>query len=291
MKLFIDKNENYDCNELSIMAILNGLSSKKQDYLMISINQIAYAMTGRWIDTRGKDRTLYNNIKNGIDSLSSKNKINIIDRNKDNFIISNEGLEVDTTKKHFVIVELWELQKVFMESNKPFNVFTFFVYLIGSINNLTKEWHMSQDDMATYWGASKRTVNDYLDQLSDMRLIYIYKPKKRRKDGTYQNINNSYGRYADKESIILEAQKYIDSIECEDAYEKLDRRSIKLRYKAYCNGAKKYLDTPSLISKLLNECELYNKSLEYKPIDGTYDGEWKQGELLDLSVFPNDIYV
>lgn len=33
----------------------------------------------------------------------------------------------------------------------------------------------------------------------------------------------------------------------------------------------------------------YNKSLKSKPVEGFYDGEWKQGELLDLSVFPDEV--
>jgi hypothetical protein len=77
------------------------------------------------------------------------------------------------------------MQKIFTESNKPFNVFMFFVYLMGTINNQTKEWHMSQDDMAVSWGASKRTINDYLVQLESMQLIYVYRHRKRRADGTY----------------------------------------------------------------------------------------------------------
>ena len=34
---------------------------------------------------------------------------------------------------------------------------------------------MSQDDMAVLWGASKRTINDYLEQLENMELIYVYR--------------------------------------------------------------------------------------------------------------------
>ena len=120
-------------------------------------------------------------------------------------MISNEGLEVDSDKEKFVVVELWEMQKIFSESNKPFNVFTFFVNLVGTINNQTKEWHMSQDDMAALWGASKRTVNDYLEQLEKMQLIYVYRHKKRRANGTYHKLNNSYGRYCDEDAIITEA--------------------------------------------------------------------------------------
>lgn len=32
----------------------------------------------------------------------------------------------------------------------------------------------------------------------------------------------------------------------------------------------------------------YNKSLKLKPAEGCYDGEYKQGELLDLSAFPDE---
>ena len=40
---------------------------------------------------------------------------------------------------------------------------------------------------------------------------------------------------------------------------------------------------------LYRECLAYNKSLKYKPVEGYYDGEYKQGELLDLSVFPDEV--
>ncbi len=272
-----------------VLAILNGLCSNKQDYLTVSISGIAYNLTKRWVDIRNKDRRLYNNIKSGIQSLADRKIITILDQSGDNYIISNENLEVDTDKEKFVVVELWEMQKIFSEANKPFNVFTFFVNLIGTINNKTKEWHMSQDEMAAQWNCSKRTVNDYLEQLEKMQLIYVYRHRKRRADGTYYKLNNSYGRYCDKDAVIAEAQKYSDTVECEDFCEKLDRRAIKLRYNAYCNDAKKYIDNPAAVIALYRECVAYNKSLKYKPVEGCYDGEWKQGELLDLSVFPDEV--
>lgn len=289
LKLFISKSICLDEKEVTIFAILNGLYSNKFEYVCTSIIQIAYMISGRWIDTRNKDRRLYNNIKSGIHSLIERNIITLIDRNNDDYIISSKGLEVDTGKEKFTVVELWELQKIFSESNKPFNVFAFFVNLVGTINNQTKEWHMSQDEMAVNWGCSKRTVNDYMEQLERMQLIYVYRHRKRRADGTYQKINNSYGRYVDKKAVIIEALGYADTIECEEISRKIDRRSIKLRYNAFCDGAKRYKDNSDAISDLYNECLLYNDSLKVKPIDGTYNGEWKQVELLDLSVFPSAI--
>lgn len=290
LKLFIGKSKDLDEKEIVVLAALNGMYSVRWEQMVTSIDCIGYFITGRFLKTAiKKDRTMIENIRAGIRSLAERKIITIIDQSGDNYVISNEGLKVDSNKEKFTIVEIWEMQKIFSESNKPFNVFVFFVNLIGTINNRTKEWHMSQDDMTSLWEASKRTINDYLEQLEKMQLIYVYRHKKRRTNGTYQKLNNSYGRYCDKDAVIAEALKYSDTVECEDFVEKLDRRAIKLRYNAYCNDAKKYRNNRNAETDLCRQCIAYNKSLKYKPVEGYYDGEYKQGELLDLSVFPDDV--
>lgn len=290
LKLFIGKSKELDEKEIVVLTALNGMYSVRWEQMVTSIDCIGYFITGRFLKTyTQKERTILQNIRAGIQSLAERKIIKILDQSGDNYVISSEGLKVDSDKEKFIIVELWEMQKIFSESNKPFNVFVFFANLIGTINNRTKEWHMPQDDMASLWGASKRTVNDYLEQLEKMKLIYVYRHKKRRANGTYQKLNNSYGRYCDKDAVIAEAQKYSDTIECEDFVEKLDRRAIKLRYNAYCGGAKKYINNPAAVIALYRECVAYNKSLKYKPVEGYYDGEYKQGELLDVSVFPDEV--
>ena len=290
MKLFLDKQLNTGDKETAIMAILNGMYSKKYGHLSTSISLIGYEMTGSFLKTSNKrERNIIDGIKDAINTLIDKGIIESIDKNNDNYIFSGKGLEVNSDKKKFVVLEQWEMQRIFKRANKPFSVFSFYCSLIGTINNQTKEWHMSQDEMVSLWGYGKATVNDYLDQLEKMQLIYVYRHKKRRANGTYQKLNNSYGRYCDKEAIITEAQRYSDTVECEDFVEKLDRRAIKLRYNAYCEGAKKYTNNPVAVIALYKECLAYNKSLKYKPVEGYYDGEYKQGELLDLSVFPDDV--
>lgn len=289
MKLFLDKQLNTDDKETGIMAILNGMYCKKYGHLSTSASLIGYEMTGKFLKSANrKERTIIDGIRSAIQSLAKKGIIEIINQDNDNYIFSGKGLEVNSDKSKFVVLEQWEMQKIFEIANKPFNVFSFFCSLIGTVNNQTKEWHMPQDEMVSLWGYGKETVNDYLEQLEKMRLIYVYRHKKRRANGTYYKLNNSYGRYCDKDAIIAEAQKYSDTVECEDFVEKLDRRAIKLRYNAYCDGAKKYNDPVAVIA-LYKECLEYNKSLKYKPVEGYYDGEYKQGELLDLSVFPDDV--
>ena len=290
MKLFLDKQLNTNDKETAILAILNGMYSKKYNHLSISVNLIGYEMTGRFLKSSNrKERTIIEGIKGAICSLADKGIIEIIEISNDNYIFSGKGLDVNSDQKKFVVLEQWEMQSIFQRANKPFNVFSFFCSLIGTINNQTKEWHMPQDEMVSLWGYGKETVNDYLDQLEKMRLIYVYRHKKRRANGTYQKLNNSYGRYCDKDAIIAEAQKYSDTVECEDFVEKLDRRAIKLRYNAYCNDAKKYRNNFDAEVDLCRQCIAYNKSLKYKPVEGYYDGEYKQGELLDLSVFPDKV--
>lgn len=289
LKIFISKEIDLDSKELSVIAALNGLYSNKQDYLITSVSGIGYFISGSFLNKSVKrDRRIADNIKGALQSLNDRKIIEIVEQDGDNYIISNNGLEVDTENQKFVVVELWEMQHIFTYAKMPFNLFTFFVDLVGTINNKMKEWHMSQDDMASQWGCSKRTVNDYLEQLEEMKLIYLYRHRKRRTDGTYHKVNNSYGRYADASFVIQEAEKYVESVECEDDYEKIDRRSIKLRYNAFGNGAKRYQNNPAAIMQLLEECRKYNKSLDYKPIETLdSDGKFKEANKLDLSVFDN----
>lgn len=290
MKLFLDKQLNTNDKETAILAILNGMYSKKYNHLSTTVNLIGYEMTGRFLKSSSrKERTIIEGIRSAIQSLMKKGIIEIINQDNDSYIFSGKGLEVNSDKKKFVVLEQWEMQSIFEKSNKPFNVFSFFCSLIGTVNNQTKEWHMSQDEMVSLWGYGKETVNDYLDQLEKMKLIYVYRHKKRRANGTYYKLNNSYGRYCDKDAVIAEALKYSDTVECEDFVEKLDRRAIKLRYNAYCNDAKKYRNNRNAEIDLCRQCIAYNKSLKYKPVEGYYDGEYKQGELLDLSVFPDEV--
>ena len=290
MKLFLDKQLNTNDRETAILAILNGMYSKKYDHLSTSISLIGYEMTGKFLKTSNKrERTIIDRIKGAVKSLIDKGIVEVINQDNDNYIFAGKGLEVNSDQKKFVVLEQWEMRCIFEKANKPFNVFSFFCSLIGTINNQTKEWHMPQDEMVTLWGYGKETVNDYLEQLENIKLIYVYRHKKRRANGTYQKLNNSYGRYCDKDAVIAEAQKYSDTVECEDFVEKLDRRAIKLRYNAYCNGANKYIDNPAAVIALYRECLAYNKSLKYKPVEGYYDGEYKQGELLNLLVFPDEV--
>lgn len=287
MTLFLSKEIITDSKECTVLAALNGLYSNKHEKLFTSIDEIGYFITGRFLDLK-QDKTILQGIKQGLKSLSDNKIIEIIDSKKDMYVLSAKGLTVDTGRETFMTVEQWEMQKIFNNSAKPFNLFKFFINIVGTINVITKNYHMSQDNMILLFGGSKSTLNDYICQLEELKLLYIYRPHRRRKDGTYRNINNVYGRYADRECVISSAKTYLDTIESiEFVPDLINRRSIKLRYNHFVEGSKKYLNNPKEIKKLYIDCQAYNKSLEDNPVQGGY-GECKEfcfGETLDLSVF------
>ena len=133
MKLFLDKQPNTDDKETAIMAILNGMYCKKYGHLSTSISLIGYEMTGKFLKTSNKrERTIIDGIKDAIKTLIDKGIIETIDKNNDNYIFSGKGLEVYSNKNKFVVLDQWEMQRIFESANKPFNVFSFFCSLIGT---------------------------------------------------------------------------------------------------------------------------------------------------------------
>lgn len=276
---------------MAVIAVLNYLQCSKHQYVSTSIIEIGFHLTGRWLDIRGKDRRLYEGIREGLQLLIKNNIVKVFSQNGDYYVLYDENLSVDPVNEKFVVIYSNEMQKIFQESNKPFAVFRFFVLLMGTLNVKTKEWHMSQDGMAVNWEYSKSTVNGYFTQLEDMKLVYVYRHNKRRTDGTYRKINNSYGRYEDKEKIISEAESYAELIATEEDFKELDRRSIKMRYNSFRKGGKKYENNLPLIIELYSDCVLYNKSLEKNPIDVKGGEHLEPRQELDLSVFNKYLHV
>ena len=88
MKLFLDKQLNTNDKETAIIAILNGMYSKKYDHLSTSVSLIGYEMTGKFFKNHQteKERTIIEGIRDAIQSLVDKEIIEIIDKNNDNYI-------------------------------------------------------------------------------------------------------------------------------------------------------------------------------------------------------------
>ena len=272
-----DLQPQYTGEEIAVFLILNYLQNDKNENLFISVDAIGYFLTGKFIDSQ-IDKNLIKGIKKGFEGLKKEEDVSILDQNRNNYIINSKSCRVDTKKNNFIIVHLWEIQKIFSSLGAyGFNVLRFFVNIIGTINGNSKSWHMTQDDMVLSWGFSKNTVNEYLYKLEELELLYTFRSKARKADETFHRVGNVYGRYCDKELVIQEGIQYLSTVPNHPIKPfHFNRTSVKLKYNNFLHGSKKY-NSLDEVEKLYKECIRYNDSFKDFPNDNI--------DYLDLSVF------
>lgn len=268
----------YSGEEMAVLLVLNYLQNSKHNKLLVSTDIIGYYLTGRFINSQD-DKNLVKGIKNGLASLIEEEDITVYEQNHNYYLVDSQSCYVDVKEHKFVIVELWEIQKIFsLLGAYGFNVLRFFVNVVGTINGNSKSWYMTQDDMANNWNMSKNTVNEYLHKLEELKLLYVFRSKARKTDETFHRVGNVYGRYADRELVIQEGMNYLQEVPnrpIQDYF--VDRTSIKLRYNYFCKGSKKYKNNSDLVVELYKDCIKYNESLKKFPN--------RDIDFLDLSVF------
>ncbi len=272
-----DLQPQYTGEEIAVFLILNYLQNDKNENLFISVDAIGYFLTGKFIDSQ-IDKNLIKGIKKGFEGLKKEEDVSILDQNRNNYIINSKSCRVDTKKNNFIIVHLWEIQKIFSSLGAyGFKVLRFFVNIIGTINGNSKSWHMTQDDMVLSWGFSKNTVNEYLYKLEELELLYTFRSKARKADETFHRVGNVYGRYYDKELVIQEGIHYLSTVPNHPIKPfHFNRTSVKLKYNNFLHGSKKY-NSLEEVEKLYKECIRYNESFKDFPNDNI--------DYLDLSVF------
>ena len=272
-----DLQPQYTGEEIAVFLILNYLQNDKNENLFISVDAIGYFLTGKFIDSQ-IDKNLIKGIKKGFEGLKKEEDVSILDQNRNNYIINSKSCRVDTKKNNFIIVHLWEIQKIFSSLGAyGFKVLRFFVNIIGTINGNSKSWHMTQDDMVLSWGFSKNTVNEYLYKLEELELLYTFRSKARKADETFHRVGNVYGRYKDKDLVRQEGIQYLSTVPNHPIKPfHFNRTSVKLKYNNFLHGSKKYKSLEE-VEKLYKECIRYNESFKDFPNDNI--------DYLDLSVF------
>ena len=272
-----DMQPQYTGEEIAVFLVLNYLQENKHDELFVSIDNVGYCLTGKFIDSQ-VDKNLIKGIKKGFEGLKKEEDIIILDHNKNNYIIDGKSCYIDTKKFHFIIIQLWEIQKIFSSLGAyGFNVLRFFVNIIGTINGNSKSWHMTQDDMVLSWGFSKNTVNEYLCKLEELKLLYTFRSKARKADETFHRVGNVYGRYNDKDLVRQEGIQYLSTVPNHPIQKHFyPRTSTKLKYNNFLKGSKKYDDRKE-VEDLFLACVGYNDSFKDFPNDNI--------DYLDLSVF------
>ena len=85
--------------EQVILQALRDLYSSKQGVLLVSINMIAYRLTGRFFDKSvEKDARMLHNMKETVLSLDKKRVIRILDQETEHFLVSSKNLKVKSEK-------------------------------------------------------------------------------------------------------------------------------------------------------------------------------------------------
>lgn len=287
-KIFLKKSivENKDITSEGILvyAGLVIMSENKIDKLFTSLSAIEFALK---LDFTKEDRYFKDKIKRGLIDLAEKGIINIISKNSDfkpNDVLAIKLLEfnIDTEKERFIVAYAEEIYKIIGYSEKKFeneNLLRYYLVFLGTINNSTKVGFTTIDNLAEKSCIGFKVVaTKYNPILEELKLIYIHRHDSciRYDDGTIRKVNNTYGRYSDKEYIIKNASEYNTVI---DRYNSTltgnEARSIKQRYnslqKKINNG---YIPSEEEISNMNNCVKRYN--IKYK------NTEIKELELIQL---------
>lgn len=195
MIFYFEMNNSLTQNESLVLAVLRSLYSDKfNNSFIVSLGCIGYYITNTYLNTsNSKDRLIINKLKESIDSLFKKGIIKIKDKYScDNYyVLNSNGLklsEIDTDK--LVGLDIYTINNIFKNSNKPFDIIHFYTKLIHIMKNNICQ--ISQDDMVKKFGGNKKTISNYLNQLENMNLLKIKKKYKRGFDGKIHNENSIY---------------------------------------------------------------------------------------------------
>ena len=259
MTLFLDKNtvtsDISDNALLAYVALRQAMSDsitlvgKSTTKMYVSSEQLCYNLTD------GFAAGYLSMLEKGISELQAREMITLEDAGKYGWVFDVEKLYLDTKKQFFVIVEDWEIRKMLnceqiTYCNKRVSLMRYFVALISTFDNSAsfeygagKIGHMTIDFIAAQAHTSLRTAKRYNDELSDMKLIYIYRTNdKLLIDGKLKQIKNTYSRYKDKDICInfgenSESQGYIHQVVIpRKNKEQADRnRSLGAKYNALLN--------------------------------------------------------
>lgn len=259
MTLFLNKetvtSDMSDNALLAYVALRQAMSDsitivdKSTTKMYVSSEQLCYNLTDSFA------AGYLSMIEKGIAELQDRELITVEDAGRHGWVFDVEKLYLDTKKQYFVMVEDWEVKKILTceqitYCNKRVSLMRYFIALISTFDNSSsveygagKIGHMTIDFIAAQAHTSLRTAKRYNDELSDLKLIYIYRTNdKLLIDGKLKQIKNTYSRYKDKDICInfgenSESQGYIHQVVIpRKNKEQADRnRSLGAKYNALLN--------------------------------------------------------
>lgn len=269
--VFLKKSilENKDITSEGILAYVGlvVMSNNKLDKIFTNISMIEFALK---ITNKDKDRTFKDKIKRGLINLEKNNIIQVISEEEDykandGLVIKLLDLYINTKEERFVIMDMKEIVTILRIKDGKTDTDKLLRYtanVIGSINNIDYIGFTTIEDLAEMSNVSEWIIKTkYNKLLEDNKIIYIYRSDKsiRLGDGSIKKINNTYGRYSDKDLVIKKARGYEIELKGKNISGD-DARAIKQKYNHFIKKLNDgYIPTDEELQEMNYKVILYNE--------------------------------
>lgn len=280
MKVFL-RNEVIESrisnDAFSLYVCMSILSNIESDHVTFNSKQLEYELYGNLITMPERKRRV---ITKNINELIKSKSIELILHDKGTYFIKNTFIMDDD---NFTIITDDEIRKI-MGIDKIDNILLlrYFTFLVSTINLNRKYGWWTIDAISNKLGIHKNSIINYNSILEKVKLIYVYRQGVaiKTESGGYTQVNNTYGRYCDKENIIASSDDYINGIKIntgqyrdENAIINNRHRSISAKYNSFLKGT--YSGNTDELKKLC---------IEYNEHYSKY-GDTSLLNMKDLSVF------
>lgn len=302
--------------ELCVYIALKSIYQSSRNKQYITYNMILYELVGNF----SFKRSLYKKVKSAFESLVNKNLILIDNKvSASEFIVNLSGLyftsDFTTGKgKYYTIVYSDEVQAILNLDNKidKLKLLRYFVVCMRTINKTKGIYKdtftakidyvgfMPQEYLCQKSRIDGNTLLNYNKILVSNKLLYVYKHTELKRDintGQFKSFSNHYGRYGDKEDIIVFAKNYEKTCGITEKIVQSEKANVKRSISAKYNNLRWHFDRYSKQYSNNELIEIYKQihhdnELINKEIKGAIPGSDYQKKLMkklrDENIF-NDI--
>ena len=247
----------------------------------INLNLIAFVLTNK----KSFTRNFLVSLKNGINELINLGIINLNGLiSQDEYIIDLSPIYFKTSKvsegeeqTYYSMITLDEIQKCINgRTTFKFKLLRYFTYLIGTFRG--DVGFQSIEEMSDNLQYDDDAIMRNNQLLEKLKLIYVYKADDYIVSTTENanqiiwSINNTYGRYSDKEEIVLAGKQFaIDygfkhKTDQKQISKKMSNqtKSYVMKYNQFCKG---HIYDNETLKEIYNAIIEYNKKYDYKKKD------------------------
>ncbi len=277
--------------ELCVYIALKSIYQSSRNKQYITYNMILYELVGNF----SFKRSLYKKVKSAFESLVNKNLILIDNKvSASEFIVNLSGLyftsDFTTGKgKYYTIVYSDEVQAILNLDNKidKLKLLRYFVVCMRTINKTKGVYKdiftaktdyvgfMPQEYLCQKSRIDGNTLLNYNKILVSNKLLYVYKHTELKRDintGQFKSFSNHYGRYEDKEDIIVFAKNYEKTCGITEKIVQSEKANVKRSISAKYNNLRWHFDRYSkqysnnelieIYKQIHHDNELINKEIK-----------------------------